>query len=262
MGAPVQNVPPRGRRSRIVIDLDKAGPWGHPTNQAQQPYGVRKRKKWPIVLGIVGGVLLLLVVGGYFYWQSYKSKPAYSLALAIDAAQRGDSKAFDEVVDTEKIASSFAPQMVDEALGRLGTALTPAMRQRIERLIPTFLPRVRDTVHSEVMRHVKEDTARAAGKPFFLVALYLPYVVEIKQEGDTATITARLGERSLVLTMQRSGDQRWKIVGVKDALLARRLVDDVAKDLPAIGGDLGNDVLREIQKLPNIIPDLGGTRRR
>lgn len=260
MAAPIQNTPPNRPRSRIVIDLDRSGPWGHPASHPQQPYANRKRKKWPIVLGIIGGLLVLLVIGGYFYWQNYKTKPAYALALAIDAAQRGDAKAFDEVVDSDKIATSFAPQMIDEAVGRFGTALTPAMRQKVERIIPTLLPKVRNTVRSEVMKHVKEDTTRAAGKPFFLVALYLPYLVEIKQEGDTATITANVKQRTLVLTMQRVEEKQWKIVGVKDPALARRLVDDVAKDLPAIGVDLGGEVLRQIENLPNILPGGGGRR--
>lgn len=261
MVVPIQNAQPREKRSRIVIDLDRPGPWGHPTTHVQGPYGAQKRKKWPIVLGILGGLLLLLVVGGYFYWQNYKTKPAYSLALAIDAAQRDDAKAFDEVVDTEAIVGSFAPQMIDEAIGRFGTALTPAMRKRVEAIIPTLLPKVRDTVQAEVMRHVKEDTARASGKPFFLVALYLPYLVEIKQDGSTATITAKVRERTVVLTMQRINDVRWKMVGVKDPALARRLVDDIAKDLPAIGTDLGGEVLRQIEKLPSIVPGGGGRRR-
>src|SRR5438105_9767354 len=139
MSAPVQNNPPTQRRSRIVINLERAL---HISPKGQQPYGTgAKRRKWPIVLGIIGIVLVGLVIGGYFYWQHYKTKPAYSLALAIEAAQRNDAAAFDEVVDTDQIAQSFAPQMIEEANGRLGNALTPAMRQRVDALIPTLLPK-------------------------------------------------------------------------------------------------------------------------
>src|SRR3954470_19669694 len=130
MSAPVQNNPPTQKRSRIVINLERAL---HLSPQGQQPYGAgAKRKKWPIVLGVIGVVLIATAVGGYFYWQYYKTKPAYSLALAIDAAQRNDSVAFDEVFDTDKVVESFAPQMIDEAKGSFGTALTPAMQQRVE----------------------------------------------------------------------------------------------------------------------------------
>src|SRR5437868_11792963 len=135
MSAPVQNNPPTQKRSRIIINLERAL---HLSPQGQQPYGggATRKRKWPLVLGIIGAVLVGLVIGGYFYWQHYKTKPAYSLALAIEAAQRNDAAAFDEVVDTDQIAQSFAPQMIEEANGRLGNALTPAMRQRVDALIP------------------------------------------------------------------------------------------------------------------------------
>lgn len=257
MPVPVQNNPPTQPRSRIVINLERAGV--HLSPHGGQPFGA-KRRKWPIVLSIIGVVLLGLIVGGYFYWQHYKTKPAYSLALAIDAAQRNDAAAFDEVVDTNKVVESFAPQIIDEATGRLGTALTPAMRQRVEALVPTLLPKFKDSVRDEVMKHVKEGSARAAGKPFFLIALYLPYVADIRQQNDTATVGAKAGERNVELTMQRSSEKRWKIVAVKDPALAKRLVDNIAGDLPAIGTDLGNEVRKQIDKrLPGILPGAPGT---
>jgi hypothetical protein len=264
MSVPVQNNPPTQKRSRIVINLERARDAMHFSPQGQQFYGDgRRRKKWPIVLGILGVVLIGLLVGGYFYWQHYKTKPAYSLALALDAAQRDDAAVFDEVVDTERVAESFAPQMVDEATARLGTALTPAMRQRVQALIPTLLPKIKDSLRDEVMRHVKEASTRAQGKPFFLIALYLPYIVDIKQQNDTATITAKANDRNIELTMQRSSDTRWKIIAVKDPVLANRLVDDIAKYLPAIGTDFGDEVRKQIDKrLPGILPGTGGNGRR
>ena len=263
MSAPVQNNPPTQKRSRIVINLERARDAMHLSPQGQQFYGDgRKRRKWPIVLGILGVVLLGLVVGGYFYWQHYKTKPAYSLALALDAAQRDDAAVFDEVVDTEKVAESFVPQMVDGATNRLGTALTPAMRQRVQALIPTLLPKIKDNVRDEVMKHVKEASTRAQGKPFFLIALYLPYIVDIKQQNDMATATAKTNDRNIELTMQRSSDTRWKIVAVKDPVLANRLVDDIAKYLPAIGAGLGDDIRNQIDKrLPGILSGSGEKRK-
>jgi hypothetical protein len=261
MSVPAQNNPPTQKRSRIVINLERARNAMHFHPHGQQPYG-GKRRKWPIVLGIIGIVLVGLVIGSYFYWQHYKTKPAYSLALVINAAQRNDTAAFDEVLDTDQVVQSFAPQMIDEASGRLGNALTPAMRQRVEALVPTLLSKVRDTVHDEVMRQAKEASVRAQGKPFFLVALFLPYTVDIKQNGDTATITAKVNDRNLELTMQRSSEQRWKIIAVKDPVLARNLVDNIAKDLPAIGSNVGDEVRKQIDKrLPGILSGPQGNDR-
>jgi hypothetical protein len=251
MSAPVQNNPPTPqKRSRIVINLERAREMMHFHPHGQQPFGAPKRKKWPIVLGIIGLLIIGLVIGGFFYWQHYKTKPAYSLALAIDAAQRNDAAAFDEVVDTDQVAQSFAPQMIDEAGARFGNAMTPAMRQRVEALIPTLLPKVKDTIHAEVMQQIKDATTRAQGKPFFLVALSLPYVVDIKENGDTATIAAKANDRQMELTMQRSTPQRWKIVAVKDPVLAKNLVDNIMTDLPAIGPNIADEVRK---RLPGIL---------
>lgn len=259
MPAPVQQSPQTPKRSRIVVSLERAREALHLHPHGGQPFhnGTAKRRRWPIVLMILGGIVLALVVGGYIYWQRYKTKPAYSLALLVDASRRGDAAAFDEVVDANRVAESFAPQVIDEATARLGTALTPVMRQRIAALVPTLLPSVMDNVRTEVMTHIKEVAMRAEGKPFFLVALYIPYLVDIKQEGDTANVSAKSGERTIELTMQRSNEVRWKVVSVKDAVLARRLVDALAKDLPTIGTDLGKEILNEVEKrLP------GGRRKR
>lgn len=261
MSAPVPQPPQTPKRSRIVVSLDRAREAMHwqPPHGGQHFYGgAAKKRRWPIVLIIIGAVLLALLVGGYIYWQRYKTRPAYSLALLVDASRRGDAAAFDEVVDAGKVAESFAPQVIDEATRRFGTALTPAMRQRVEALVPTLLPGVMDTVRAEVMQHIREVTARAEGKPFFLVALYIPYLVDINQEGDTARVSAKRGERTIELTMQRSSEVRWKIVSVKDGVLAQRVVDALAKDLPAIGTDVGREILNEIEKrLPG-----GGRKRR
>lgn len=262
---PVQNNPQTQRRSRIVVNLDRSqgGPPAPPSSPQYQPpgqqfYGVAKRRrKWPYVLG---GILLLLVIGGFIFWQVYKTRPSYSLALLVDAAQRNDVAAFDSVVDTNRVVQSFAPQVIDEATGRLGTALTPAMRQRIETLVPTLIPGVTENLRAEVMNQVREVTTRAEGKPFFLIALSIPFIVNINQEGDMATVKAERNDRSMELTMQRTPGKRWQVVGVKDAALARRIVDDIARYLPAIGGEMENEIRNEIDKrLPGILP---GKKRR
>jgi hypothetical protein len=249
MSAPVPNN--QQKRSRIVISLDRAREMMHLGPQGQRPYGggfvPRKRRKWPI---ITGAILLLLVVGAVIFWQVYKTRPSYSLALAVDAAQRNDAAAFDQVVDTGQVVQSFAPQVVEQALGRLGTALTPEMRRRVETLVPTLLPTVTDNVRGQVMQEVRELTARASGKPFFLMALAIPFIVDVEREGETATVRAKQGERNLELVMQRTPERRWKIVSVKDETLAKRIVDDITKYLPAIG-DLGTEIEK---RLPEILP--------
>ncbi|HEY0376518.1 MAG TPA: DUF2939 domain-containing protein [Pyrinomonadaceae bacterium] len=248
MSAPVPNN--QQKRSRIVISLDRAREMMHLGPQGQHPYGggPRKRRKWPI---ITGAVLLLLVIGAVVFWQIYKTRPSYSLALVVDAAQRNDAAAFDQVVDTNAVVQSFAPQVVEQALGRLGNALTPELRRRVEAIVPAILPTVTENVRAQVMQEVRELTARAAGKPFFLLALSIPFIVDVEREGDTATVRAKRDDRTLELLMQRTPERRWKIVAVKDETLAKRIVDDITKYLPAIGTDLGTEIEK---RLPDILP--------
>ena len=258
MSIPAQNNPPtqQQQRSRIVVNLDRGQEMPRYSPQGQQFYGgMKRRRRWPRVLIILGSILLLLVAGGFGYWQYYKTRPAYSLALLVDATQRNDAAAFDRVVDTGKVLESFAPQVIDEATGRLGTALTPAMRERVAAIVPTLLPGVTESVRVEVMKQVRELTTRAEGKPFFMVALSIPWIVDIKQENDTAIVKAKEADRTLELTMQRTPETGWKVVAVKDASLAKRIVDDIARFLPAIGTDLEKEIEK---RLPGTLP--GGSR--
>lgn len=241
----------RPKPSRIVVNFERAREIAHVPKS-----GSRGAK----ILGIVALLLGLLVVGalagGYFYWQSYKTKPAYSLALLVDAVERNDMQAFDEVVDTDKIVDNFVPQVTDKALGRYASALTGPLRSQVESLIPTLLPSVKQKVREEVIKHVKEMSERATGKPFILVALGIPYVVDIKEEKDTARVMANLKDRPVDLTMQKNGE-RWQIVAVKDETLAQRIVDDIAKDLPAVGSKVEKEIRKKLEKnLPGGLPDI------
>jgi flagellar basal body-associated protein FliL len=251
MSAPVQKSGPK-KRSRIVVDFDKAREMAH-VPQRSGSGGGRGGK----IIGIIAIVLALIVlgavVGGFLWWRSYKTRPAYSLALLVDAAQRNDAKAMDEIIDTDKIVANLIPQVTEKALGRYAAALTGPLSKQVESLVPKLLPDIKDKVRDEVSNQVKEMGKRAEGKPFILIALGVPYVVGISEEGETAKVTANLEDRQTELTMQRNGE-RWKIVGVKDDALAARMVDNIAKNLPAVGSELE-------KLLPKPGEDKSGRRR-
>ena len=251
MSLPVeQNQTPK--RSRIVVQIDRAREMAHMPKQ-----GSRGARILLIILAVIGALLLGLAIGFFFWWRHYKTGPAYSLALLVDAVQRNDAAGIDEIVDTDRVIENFAPQVTEQAAGRMGTALTPVLRKQIETLVPKLMPRVREDVRAEVTKQVKEIGARAEGKPFILIALSIPYILDITEENDTAQAVAKQNERTIELTMQRSGE-RWKITGVKDEALAKRIADTIAKDLPAIGSPL-KDARRQIQKnLPSGVTDVLG----
>jgi BMFP domain-containing protein YqiC len=237
----------RPKRSRVVIDFETARKVAH-----LPPKGSRGAK----VLGVIAIALTVLIlgaaIGGYFWWQSYKKGPAYTLALLVDASQRNDEAAFNEIVDTDKIVENFVPQVTEKALGRYAAALTGPLRQQVEKLVPQLLPGVKAQVREEVTKKVKEMAARGEGRSFVIIALGVPYVVDIKEEGDTAQVGAKLNDRQVELTMQRAGE-RWKIVAVKDDTMVTRIVDNIAKNLPAIGQELEKEIRKQVDKnLPKI----------
>lgn len=243
----------RPKRSRIVVSLDRAREMAHMPGR-----GSRGARILLIVLLVIVALLVGLAIGFFFWWRSYKTSPAYSIALLVDAAHRNDAAGIDEIVDMNKVVQNFAPQVTEQAAGRLGTALTPALRKQVEALVPKLIPRVQEKVRDEVVKQVKEISASAEGRSFFLIALSIPYILDISEEGDTAKAVATQNERTIELTLQRNGE-RWKIVGVKDETLAKRVVDDIAKDLPAVGGTLEKEARKQIQKnLPGGVKDVLG----
>ncbi|HEX8746810.1 MAG TPA: hypothetical protein VF717_06385 [Pyrinomonadaceae bacterium] len=235
----------RPKRNRIIINLERAREAAHiPPLPKRGSRGAR-------ILMLVGVafvvVLLGIALGLFLWWQSYKTKPAYSLALLVDSVQTGDEAAFNELVDTDKVVENFVPQVTEKAIGRYAAALTAPVRRQVEALVPKLLPGVKAQVRDEVTKKIRELSARAEGKPFFLIALGMPYVVDIKEEGEAARVMANLNDRQVELTMVRS-ESRWKIVAVKDDVLAAQIVDRIMKDLPAIGSDLERQIRRNLPK--------------
>jgi hypothetical protein len=219
------------RRNRIVIDLN---------DKSAQRSTKTGRKGWSRALALIALVLaafaILAAAGVFFWWQRYRTTPAYSLALIIDAAQRNDTATFDEMVETDKIVSNLTNQVTEKAAGRYGLALSPLAQQSIQSLVPNVLPLVKETVRDEVIKTVNDLSARFGQKPFFAVALTLPYVVKITDEGDNARVT--LPDQPIELTLAKIQD-RWHIVEVRDDAVVQRIVDRLVEKLPAIGQQLG-----------------------
>jgi hypothetical protein len=254
------------RRSRIVVNLDEGQATGEGGRRASRRSGAkggsggRGRRIALILLVLFAAIVLALAAGLYFGWQSYKSKPNYSLALVVDAAQRNDMTEFDKLVDMDRVVDNFVPQVLEKAgaQGSFGMA-GGAMRKQLQAMLLRYAPQVKERVRAEFTGQVKELSARAEQKPFFLVALAMPFIVDTKQEGDAAKVNATLNARQIELTMQRDGE-RWKIVGVKDDVLATRILESVARDLPASAAtpQIPDELRRQVEKkLPGgKLPDI------
>ena len=68
-------------------------------------------RKWRWIFLILVGLLIVISTGLFVWWQHYQTTPAYTLALLVDAAQQNDGKAFDQIVDMDKVVDNFVSQM-------------------------------------------------------------------------------------------------------------------------------------------------------
>jgi hypothetical protein len=221
-------------RQRIVINLDN--PNGGAAQQGRAPKG--KGRRWLRVLGILAGLVLLIVVGaavgGFLYWRHYQSTPTYALTLLIDAAQRNDPAEFQKRINDDEIAKNMVASVSQKAAARYGLAFNSSVQQKIETTVPSLLPRLKQTIHDEVVKQIKEFASKSEPKPFPLLVVAVPRLITVTTEGDTAKVKAPLGDRTIELTMQRDAEL-WKVTAFKDDVVVQRVVDNVMRELPAIG---------------------------
>lgn len=216
----------RGGKSRIVIDVEQA----RAEAQAARRGGGGGRRALSITALVVIGLLVVALVGAYAWWRSFKRGPAYSLALLVDASRRGDVQAVESLIDGDRVAQAFVPQVVEKLTGE-GAPLPPQARASVPAALPQLMPRVRETVREEVARGVKAAAGEAGDTPFILLALGMGRAAEIKEEGDAATAAFEREGKQTEFQMQRSGDL-WKVVAVKNEDLAAGIAQRLAASIP------------------------------
>ena len=221
---------PQGRKSRIVIDVDRV------RAEARAKRGRTVAGRVGRVLGVTGvivaAVLLVLLLGSYMWYQGFKKSPPYSLALLLDAAQHDDVAAVETMIDADQIAQGFVPQVIDNLAGT-GSQLPPQARASLTATLPTLLPRVRETMRDEIARALKGiGQNESSSLPFFARALGVRQMTTVVERGDAATVTVNAGQRPVELSMRRDGE-RWKLVTVKDPQLAADIATRLAASIPA-----------------------------
>jgi hypothetical protein len=223
-------------KNRIVINLDQPG--GAPRTTPLRSGSSGQPRRWPRILGILAAfciaVVLVAAIAVFLWWRHYQTTPAYSLALAIDAAQRNDIPAFRGRLDEQQIAKNLSAKVREKATNRYGVTMSDSLQRTIDNLLVASLPQLTDQIHQEIAADVKELSSRVEQKPFILVALGVSSLATIITEGDSARALAPVRDRTIEVAMRRDGD-RWKIVDVKDDILVQRVVDSLMRDLPAIG---------------------------
>ena len=249
-------------RKRIVIELDAPAPTGSPASPGSPPSRVavnraRRSRRWPKVLGVLFALVLLGVgvaaIGGYFWWRSYQSTPAYALSLMIDAAQRGDVPEFQKRLDDEQIARNMVGAVSEKAAARYGIALSNTLKRQIDDTMPSLLQEMKPAIHDEIAKEINAFAAKSKPRPFVLLVIAVPSLMTITTEGDAAKASAVVNDRRFELAMRR-GDGGWKVTDFKDDVVVQRVVDRVMTQLPAIG--------QFDSTLPILKPSNRRTRRR
>jgi hypothetical protein len=272
---------PQPERNRIVISLDDEQPPARPPQQVQplpapgQKYAApnfttqplaKPRSRVKKVLGVLLALILLgavaLGAGGFWYWRNLQSKPVYTLALLADAAQRGDTATFNQLVDVDKVTDNFVPQVTEKVNAQYGGVLTGPLKIIVDKLIPQFLPGVKAQVREQLNQKVKEAGADAKDYPFALLALGLNWKTSVTENGDTAQASLTIKDRPVELTLQKTGET-WKVVGAKDDALADKIAQQVIKKIPAPnvenkdGGGILDQLPDEIRKrIPGSLGEL------
>ena len=222
------------------------------TEEKKEP---KKRGGCGRILGVSAillGVLLLIgVTVAYFYWQGLKTTPQYSLALLVDAARRNDQKAIDELVDTDAVVESFLPQITDKATEMYGKNLPPDKISKVKDAATPLLPAIKQRARSEVPRVIAEKTDKFVSIPYWAIAIGAGYYLDIKPDGETAIVTSKIPERQFELTMKRNGD-KWRVVGIRDEALAKRIAETIGQELIAISTKEGLKKASEKMNAPGL----------
>jgi hypothetical protein len=235
------------KRNRIVINLGQSQQQGEARRGVAGEPGSRGGLRW--VLLIIAVVLILFVVGiaggGYLWWHHYQSSPAYSLALLVDASQRNDTAVVDSLLDTDKVTADFISQIRQRTSGSM---LNSRWSEQIDSAISSMTPKLRETVHEQVLQELHRLTDPAAGKPFFIIALGIGQFADIKQENNVAQVKVNVRDDHLELTMQPNAD-RWRIVAVKDDKMAQLIADNVMKNLPPGRNGMQDELRKQMERL-------------
>ena len=223
-----------------------------------------RRGKFKRIILIAAASLLAITLaagsGFYFYWQSLKSTPQYSLALIVDAAKRNDQTTVNRLVDIDAVVDDFVPQITDKAVELYGRGLAPDVIQRVTRVAAPVMPAVKDRARDELPAAIKQKTSEFGWVPFEGMVLGADQYLDIQVEGDSAAVKSLVPEQNFEVRMKRDGDG-WKIVSVKDDKLATTIAQRVGQEIIAIAANgpssgrsrLGvkniNDLLNEAEKI-------------
>ena len=202
------------------------------------PPRTRKRRVVSKIFGVLLALLILGFVGGYFYWQSFKSTPQYSLAMLVDAARRDDQAQIDQFVAVDSVVDEFMPQITGKAVELYGRGLPPQTIARVAKVATPVMPALKQRARAQLPTLIRKKTRRFESVPFAAMVVGAEQYLEIRREGDTATVRSKLPEHSFEVRMERNG-AGWQIVGVRDESLATEIAQKIGQEIIAVASNGG-----------------------
>jgi len=207
---------------------------------SEAPRASRRRK---VVLSIFAVLMTFVVagfIGGYLYWQSFKTTPQYALASLVDAARRDDKEAMDEYVSIDNIVDDFMPQITGKAVELYGRGLPPQTIARVERVATPVMPALKERARERLPELIRKKTERFESVPFAAMVIGADRYLDIRTTGDTSIVRSKLPQHSFEVKMQRNG-KSWKIVSVRDEDLATDIAQRVGQEIIAVATNGGVD---------------------
>lgn len=197
------------------------------------------------IIGVLAFAAIIFgAVGGFFYWQTLKKTPQYSLALLIEAARSDDQEKIDQLVDTDAVVDDFLPQIMAKAVELYGRGLPAEKLAQVSKVAGPILPAVKDRAREELPNLIREKTDKFKNVPFWAIAIGSAGYMDILVDGDKALVKSKIPNKEIELTLKRNGDL-WQVVGVKDDVLAQKIAEKIGQEVIAIAQKTGAEKIKE-----------------
>lgn len=200
------------------------------------------------LLLILNGLLIAGFAAAFIWWQHYKTTPAYSLALLVDAAQRNDTAALDRLIDLDKVVDNFLPEVAQKASGGYASDVATLLRGQVQSLAPGVMARVKQIIKEEIRKQIDELAGASRARPFLLTALAMPFEANISESDRNAKATINTGDHQVELSMEPGEAGHWRVISLRDDALAARIVDNILKDLPGSLSPLNQEMRKQLRE--------------
>jgi hypothetical protein len=240
------------KRNRIVIDFNQPKvPRASWAGGSSRSSGIGSAGRVLIAIAVTLFLIVVgVIAGGYFWWRSFQSTPAYSLALLAYAAQQNDTAGVDTILDSDKVTDDFVAQVRQRTSGSYATTVNSLLSNQTTSAAAALSPQLKQTVHDQVVREIQRITEPAAGKPFVLIALAMPRFAEIKQDQQIARADVHVKDERVQLTLQPA-EGHWRVVAIQDDKIAQIIADSIRRNLSNSGTQIQDEIRKQLDKLQN-----------